>query len=1092
MTAHVKPSSVFLFISALLSLTIILETINSTAGPLASTHHDPRLLLLSSTIHDDDILAAAANERTIVVRYDAKTTTLDALLDSARSALGGRKAASIAIAAHDYGVAKFYLTGEHTISLGSSLLSDEQRDFWWELGTLVAPGGRIDLLACDLAATREGRELVNVLAGHSGVTVAASTNPTGQPASGGDWLLEIANVDVADIYFSSGRLALFTGLLANETVKLLASDGAAEDGFGWFVAIDGDRIVVGAPGAAPTGAAYVFRRTATNTWVEVDKLIASDGAMVDEFGYCVAIDGDHIVIGAPGVSFDTGAVYVFRETSPDDWTEVTKLYFSDGSSGDLFGWSVAISGDRIAAGAPGYDMASGVVAVFRETSPDTWEETAMLRSSDIEVFDFWGWSVDIDGSTIVFGAPGYGAACVFHETTLDTWEEVDILFPSDSPGGDGFGVSVAIDGDRIVVGAEAGENNGEDTGAAYIFRDIGGTWSEVAKLTASDGEDLDSFGCSVVIEGDRIVIGAPGDDSGTGSAYVFRESGLDNWSEVEKLTVSDGETIDYFGYSVAISGSHIVCGADGDSVNGILSGSASVFRGPIVTVNEAAGGNTDHDGETNLFFGDDSITITATPSAGWEFTGWSGDAVGDDNPLTITGITTDLNITPVFISHCGALRVTLLGASDGGWKVEGQDDWRPSGNIAHDVVPGYRTVLFKPVSGYLAPAPQTVLIREGILSDITATYVDLNAVTGSVLVDSPDRPAPVGAAWRPVPGGSAPADDGGWFPFGETVTGLPEGNLTIEFRPVCGWITPVSMSVTVKAGALVKISANYPRPFIAASADYDGDGSTDAAVYDSDARKWSAVSLLEVSPAGTGTPILETKFGAKNAIPAPGDYDGDGVTDLAYWNPGNGKWRVRKQFTLKSFGAKGDIPVPGDYLGRGYTQPALFRPAEGTWFIQDGEKIVTLEFGNEYDIPVPADYDGDGVIDLGIYDVCTGRWRVAVHNDKTGKWRVKASLGNKHFGQPGDIPVPADYDGDGRADIAVYNTETHVWSLNTAMEGVFRFGEEGDIPVPADWDGDGKADIAVYRSRTGAWEGINGLFKIHHGKKTQPLISSAN
>ena len=134
------------------------------------------------------------------------------------------------------------------------------------------------------------------------------------------------------------------------------------------------------------------------------------------------------------------------------------------------------------------------------------------------------------------------------------------LTASDGAANDHFGVSVAIAGDTIVVGAYGDDDSGSDSGSAYVFTRTGTTWTEQTKLTASDGAAGDQFGTSVAITGDTIVVGADLDDTASGSAYVFTRTGT-AWMEQAKLTASDGAAVDSFGISVAIVGDTIVVGA---------------------------------------------------------------------------------------------------------------------------------------------------------------------------------------------------------------------------------------------------------------------------------------------------------------------------------------------------------------------------------------------------------------------------------------------------------------------------------------------------------------------------------------------------
>ena len=213
-------------------------------------------------------------------------------------------------------------------------------------------------------------------------------------------------------------------------------------------------------------------------------------------------------------------------------------------------------------------------------------EVAKLLASDAASFDLFGWSVAIDGDTAVIGARNdddavgnSGSAYVFTRTGA-TWSPQAKLTASDAAVGDLFGWSVAIDGNTAVIGARNDDDGGSDSGSAYVFTRTGATWSQQAKLTASDAASIDFFGYSVAIDGDTAVIGAYADDDGgsnSGSAYVFTRTG-ETWSQQAKLTASDAASSDFFGYSVAIDGDTAVIGAPGNDDAGGNSGSAYVFE----------------------------------------------------------------------------------------------------------------------------------------------------------------------------------------------------------------------------------------------------------------------------------------------------------------------------------------------------------------------------------------------------------------------------------------------------------------------------------------------------------------------------------
>lgn len=202
------------------------------------------------------------------------------------------------------------------------------------------------------------------------------------------------------------------------------------------------------------------------------------------------------------------------------------------------------------------------------------------------------------------------------------------------------------------------------------------------------------------------------------------------------------------------------------------------------------------------------------------------------------------------------------------------------------------------------------------------------------------------------------------------------------------------------------------------------------------------------------------------------DFNGDGFSDRAFWNPATGIWRsysekndYGSEITFQwGAGSLGDVPVPNDYDGDGKTDYAVFRKSNGTWWIyrSSDQQAYGLNFGITEDKPVPADYDGDGRADIAVFRPSTGDWHF---------WLSRTNqYSGVHFGVSEDKPVPADYDGDGRADISVFRPSTGAWyRLNSSNNSffAFQFGIGTDKPLPGDYDGDGKANIAVFRD--GVW-----------------------
>lgn len=370
--------------------------------------------------------------------------------------------------------------------------------------------------------------------------------------------------------------SVVTPLVIDEQT-LTASDGVAGDEFGLSIALSGSTMVVGAAGRllgnVTQDAAYVFERRG-GSWIETQKLTASDGGVSNSFGSSVALSGSTIVVGAPFESingnFAQGSAYVFNRHG-GSWTETQKLTASNGAERDQFGLSVALSGSTIVVGAQSAEFSRGAAYVFNRQG-ESWTETQKLTASDGEGFDSFGFSVALSGSAIVVGAPGdsigdtfsQGSAYVFNRQG-GSWVEAQKLTASDGVEVANFGLSIAFSGSTLVVGAPndtIGDNFGQ--GSAYVFNRQGESWTETQKLTASGGADRAQFGRSIALSGSIIVVGAPfgpiGNNIGQGAAYVFNRRG-GSWTETRQLTASDGEALDAFGFSVALSSSTIVIGA---------------------------------------------------------------------------------------------------------------------------------------------------------------------------------------------------------------------------------------------------------------------------------------------------------------------------------------------------------------------------------------------------------------------------------------------------------------------------------------------------------------------------------------------------
>ena len=365
-----------------------------------------------------------------------------------------------------------------------------------------------------------------------------------------------------------------------EIKKIQASDKEAGDYFGTSVAMSGDYIVAGAYSEDPdnvsnAGAAYVFKRVNDTTVTEIAKIQATDPEVGDNLGNSVDISGDYIVAGASeedtGFS-NAGAAYVFKRFNDTTVTQIAKIQATDKAEDNFFGYSVAISGDYIVAGAFDADSSTGAAYVFKRVNDTTVTQIAKIQASDKEAGDFFGQAVAISGDYIVVGANGEdtggsmaGAAYVFKRVNDTTVTEIARIQASDREANDYFGYSVAISGDYIVVGANGEDTGGSAAGAAYVFKRVNDTTvTEIARIQASDREANDKFGTSVAISGGYIVVGALSEDTGAngaGAAYVFKIENDTTVTEIKKIQASDPGVMDFFGTSVTISGYYLVSSA---------------------------------------------------------------------------------------------------------------------------------------------------------------------------------------------------------------------------------------------------------------------------------------------------------------------------------------------------------------------------------------------------------------------------------------------------------------------------------------------------------------------------------------------------
>ncbi|MBI4893844.1 MAG: carboxypeptidase regulatory-like domain-containing protein [Acidobacteria bacterium] len=704
-----------------------------------------------------------------------------------------------------------------------------------------------------------------------------------------------------------------------QQAKLTVSGGKSGDRFGNAVAISGDIAIVGAsnetllPSNSNQGFAYVFVRSGT-TWSLQQKLAASDGTTNDLFGFSVALNatGDRAVVGAIGDDSNKGSAYIYTR-SGSTWTQEAKLTAFDGVAGETFGSAVAINGNTILIGAAYHNVGSkvrqGAVYVFFLNT--TWALQAQLLAADGAAEDAFGRSVALQGDTALIGAPVasvggqmfQGAAYVFQRTG-SSWAQQAKIGASDGAASDLFGISVALSGDTALIGSVLDDIGSDvDRGSAYLFGRSGTSWSQSAKLVASDGRANDQFGNSVALEGGVALIGAYLADASTpnenqGAAYVFTGSGS-SWSQLERLAVSDPSNDAHVGDSVALSNGTLIVGAANAAS---ATGAAYVFTANLT--------QTVTTSPTGLAFTADLVSYTAPQTFSWlagsshsicaysqdgsagtryVFTGWSNGVTSNCQTITAAaGAVYSASFNTEYY-------LTTAANPAAGGSVTPVSGWYASGTVVPLTATAALSYTFQSWTGATGGA-STNITMDGPKS-ATANFVSgvSYAISGQVTSGG----SPLSGVTLTLSGsgsGTRTSDASGNYSF----TGLaPGGNYTVT-------PTRAGYAFTPANSAFTSLAANQTANFTATAAALTMTVNRSALRYGATVNAasitptqdvilsvsqpsaaWTAVSnrtWLQVTPgSGTGTSMLSVSI-VSSALPAVGTYTG-AITITATGNP---------------------------------------------------------------------------------------------------------------------------------------------------------------------------------------------------------------
>ena len=345
------------------------------------------------------------------------------------------------------------------------------------------------------------------------------------------------------------------------------------DGFGSSVDSSPQYAVVGAPDddllGTNTGSANIFKRTGTQ-WIEEMKIFGISASLEDHFGAAVAVEGDLVAIGAPGKMQGRGAVFLYRRVGNGWWNYEGTLTAFDAPLGAAFGSALAIENEMIVVGAPGTvnGLGSGAVYLFSRES-GMWLQEQKLESDTLTDGDMLGSALAIHEGTIVAGAPGYDAGgmtnsglVIIFEESAGTWtESLSISANNPSPFAS-FGFSIDVDQDRLLVGAP-GEN--VETGAAYLHTRLANMWIDQVKMEPLVPEEGGLFGADVGLDVKTLVISAPAAGSDQGQVVIYRQQGAD-WLREEPMTqIVDRQPGEQFGSSLSCQLPFLIVGSSGQN-----------------------------------------------------------------------------------------------------------------------------------------------------------------------------------------------------------------------------------------------------------------------------------------------------------------------------------------------------------------------------------------------------------------------------------------------------------------------------------------------------------------------------------------------
>jgi hypothetical protein len=404
---------------------------------------------------------------------------------------------------------------------------------------------------------------------------------------------QIDKVQPRNVYYELQKLWNFNPIPPTE-FKIIPTDCERSDNFGRSVAISGNYAAGGAKGdddkGDNAGAVYMLNYDG-NKWAQKQKIIPDDAKVNDYFGCAVGIEERTAIFGAygsDGSGSKSGAAYIYSLSS-DGWQFSQKLTADDAQANDYFAYAVDISDNYAIVGAYGDDdkaSMAGSAYIFERQTDNTWIQKQKLLDDQGDRNDQFGYAVAISENYAIVGSyrdddkgDSSGSALIY-KREQEMWVLQAKLLASDGQPNDYFGYDVAISGDYAAVGAyRSDDDSRNNVGSVYIFKYDRGVWNFQTKLVPIQGSSNDYFGFSVAFSGTRLLVGAYGDDdkgSTSGAAYLYILEG-DQWNMQKKYIASDGATYDYFGYDIAVGDQGLIMGAYGNDENGSMAGAVYIY-----------------------------------------------------------------------------------------------------------------------------------------------------------------------------------------------------------------------------------------------------------------------------------------------------------------------------------------------------------------------------------------------------------------------------------------------------------------------------------------------------------------------------------